>query len=534
MLPQGRMNVMWRLARSCSTISSRVAGFPAISQPLNYLAGARVEPSDSSAQFNLQYPATGEVLKTVGCSGSDDVHRAVSKARQAQTGWARMSGFQRGQVLKRAADIVRGCADTIEYYGGLASTVTDGNFSYTIREPLGVVGGIGAWNYPFQMASWKSSPALACGNTFVFKPSQFTPLTAVVLGEIYKEAGLPDGCYNIIQGEAETGQLLCNHPDVDKMSFTGSVPVGSKIMEACAKDIKHVTLELGGKSPLIVFADSHMDNAVGGAMLANFLTQGQVCSNGTRVFVQRSIHDEFLEKLVSRTKKMKIGDPFAEDTTVGATISRQQADKVLHYVQAARHEGAKVECGGEEVTPEPRFAGGQFLSPCVLSGCQDNMQVVRDEVFGSILSLLVFDEEEEVLARANDTEFGLAGGFDLKRAHRVISKLKAGSLYLNNYNIYPVGVPFGGYKKSGIGRENGPEAIEYYTQVNDLKRAHRVISKLKAGSLYLNNYNIYPVGVPFGGYKKSGIGRENGPEAIEYYTQVKYVYVEMNDVEAPF
>ncbi|XP_052796379.1 4-trimethylaminobutyraldehyde dehydrogenase-like [Mya arenaria] len=515
MLPQGRMNVMWRLARSCSTISSRVAGFPAISQPLNYLAGARVEPSDSSAQFNLQYPATGEVLKTVGCSGSDDVHRAVSKARQAQTGWARMSGFQRGQVLKRAADIVRsrmeelaqletldtgkpiwearfdiqGCADTIEYYGGLASTVTgdflplsDGNFSYTIREPLGVVGGIGAWNYPFQMASWKSSPALACGNTFVFKPSQFTPLTAVVLGEIYKEAGLPDGCYNIIQGEAETGQLLCNHPDVDKMSFTGSVPVGSKIMEACAKDIKHVTLELGGKSPLIVFADSHMDNAVGGAMLANFLTQGQVCSNGTRVFVQRSIHDEFLEKLVSRTKKMKIGDPFAEDTTVGATISRQQADKVLHYVQAARHEGAKVECGGEEVTPEPRFAGGQFLSPCVLSGCQDNMQVVRDEVFGSILSLLVFDEEEEVLARANDTEFGLAGGL--------------------------------------------------FT--NDLKRAHRVISKLKAGSLYLNNYNIYPVGVPFGGYKKSGIGRENGPEAIEYYTQVKSVYVEMNDVEAPF
>ncbi|XP_045168036.2 4-trimethylaminobutyraldehyde dehydrogenase-like isoform X1 [Mercenaria mercenaria] len=501
-------------SRSCHTVVAKSA---VVTQPLNFLNGKRMEPvnTDKQQQFPLQYPATGEVLKTVQSSGAVDVDIAVTAAKNGQKIWASMSGFERGQVLKRAADICRskqeelaraetfdtgkpiwearfdiqGCSDSVEYYGGLASTISGEflqlskrNFAYTIREPLGVVGGIGAWNYPFQMATWKSAPALACGNAFVFKPSQMTPLSAVMLGEIYKEAGLPDGCYNVVQGEAETGQLLCNHPSIDKMTFTGSVPVGSKVMEACAKDIKHVTLELGGKSPLIIFEDSHLDNAVTGAMLANFLTQGQVCSNGTRVFVQKKILNQFLEKLVERTKKMKIGDPFAEDTTVGATISRQQADKVLSYIDIAKKEGATVLCGGEEVTPEPKYSKGQFISPCVLSNCHDDMTAVKDEIFGSVMSVLEFDSEEEVIDRANNTEFGLAGGV--------------------------------------------------FTR--DLCRAHRVIAQMQAGSLYVNNYNVYPVGVPFGGYKKSGIGRENGPEAIDYYSQVKSVYVEMNDVEAPF
>ncbi|XP_060073866.1 4-trimethylaminobutyraldehyde dehydrogenase-like [Ylistrum balloti] len=266
------------------------------------------------------------------------------------------------------------------------------------------------------------------------------------------------------------------------MTFTGSVPTGSKIMEACAKQIHHVTLELGGKSPCIIFEDSDLDSAVTGAMLANFLNQGQVCSNGTRVFVQESVMKPFLEKLVERTKAMKIGDPNDEDTTVGATISPEQAHKTLQYIDIGKTEGARVLYGGERVTPSPSLAGGHYIQPCILTGCQDNMRVVREEVFGSVMSVLSFSSDEEVITRANDSEFGLAGG-----------------IFTNN-----------------------------------LQRAHRVASSLEAGSLYINNYNVYPAGVPFGGYKKSGIGRENGPEALDYYTQIKSVYVEMGSVEAPF
>ncbi|KAK3611299.1 hypothetical protein CHS0354_015712 [Potamilus streckersoni] len=489
---------------------------PSVQQSLNFLSGRRVDPvsKDKSQQFELIAPATGKVLRTVQSSSEEDVDKAVQTALIAFKSWSAIPGFQRGQVLKRASDIIRsrledlsrievldtgkpiweakcdiaGVADSIEYYGGLAATVSgdflqlaNGSFSYTIHEPLGVVGGIGAWNYPFQMAGWKSAPALACGNAFVFKPSQLTPLTAVMLGEIYKEAGLPDGCYNVIQGENPTGALLCNHPGIAKISFTGSVPSGIRVMEACAKDIKHVTLELGGKSPLIIFKDSNLENAVTGAMLANFLSQGQVCSNGTRVFVEKSIKESFLKRLVARTTKMKIGDPFQEETTVGATISEDQANKVLQYIESGKKEGAQVLCGGERVYPDPEL-GGIYLSPCVFTDCHDNMTIVREEIFGALMSVLSFDTEEEVILRANNTEFGLAGG-----------------VFTNN-----------------------------------LQKAHRVISKMEAGSLYVNNYNIYPIGVPFGGYKKSGIGRENGPQALDYYTQVKSVYVEMNNVEAPF
>ncbi|CAC5401962.1 ALDH9A1 [Mytilus coruscus] len=498
------------------------------SQPLNYVDGQRVDPKCTQT-FDLREPATGKSLRYVASSNEEDVDRAVRSARREFKAWKKFSGFERGNVLKKAANIIRmrseelartevldtgkpiyearmdiaGCADTVDYYGGMAAGISgeflqlsNGNFNYTIREPLGVVGGIGAWNYPFQMATWKSSPALACGNTFVFKPSPLTPLTAVMLGEIYKEAGLPDGCYNVIQGEGDTGQLLGNHPDVNKMTFTGSVPTGSKVMEACAKGIKHVGLELGGKSPCIIFNDSNLDNAVSGtgihdslldnavsgAMMANFFTQGQVCSNGTRVFVQNSIMGPFLAKLVERTKNMKIGNPNHEDTKVGATISEEQAKKVLTYVDIAKKEGASVLCGGERVVPEDSLSGGYYMSPCILVNCEDHMTVVKDEIFGSVMSVLGFDTEPEVISRANDTEFGLAAG----------------------------------------------------VFTNDLKRAHRVASELEAGSLYVNNYNVYPVGVPFGGYKKSGLGRENGPEALDLFTQVKSVYVEMGDVEAPF
>ncbi|GFN83524.1 betaine aldehyde dehydrogenase [Plakobranchus ocellatus] len=472
--------------------------------PLNFVLGKRVDAQGSSS-FQLIAPATGKVLRNIPNSNEQDISEAVLAARHTFKSWSKWTGFERGKVLKTAAELIRnkvddlaytevldtgkpiwearydilGCADTIEYYGGLAGGIkgdfmqlSGGSFAYTVREPLGVVGGIGAWNFPFQMAAWKSAPALACGNTMVFKPSQVTPLTAVMLGEIYQRAGLPGGCYNVVQGEGETGQILCSHSDIDKVTFTGSVPTGSRIMETCAKGIKHVTLELGGKSPLIIFSDADLDNAVKGAILANFSNQGQVCSNGTRVFVEESIAEDFLAKLIERVDNMKIGDPYHEDTTVGATISSQQAQIVEGYIDNAKKEGATVVYGGERVTPsDPNLAGGIYLRPCILVNCTDDMTVVRKEVFGPVLSLLTFKSEEEVVARANDTEFGLAGGVftrDLQRAHRVVAAMEAGSIYVNNYNVYPVGVPFGGYKKSGIGRENGEDSLNYYSQIKSV------------------------------------------------------------------
>jgi len=347
-----------------------------------------------------------------------------------------------------------------------------------------VVGGVGAWNYPMQTLTWKVAPALACGNTFVYKPSPLTPLAAAVLGEALAEAGVPSGVYNVVQGEGQTGAFLTSHPDLDKVSFTGSVPTGTRIMEAAAKGIKNITLELGGKSPLIIFNDADLKNAVKGALMANFLTQGEVCSNGTRIFVQRGIYQEFLADFVKQAKKMKIGNPQEEDVTVGATISEDHAKKVLGYVESAREEGATIACGGERVIVPGECEGGWYLSPCVLTDCHDDMKAVREEIFGSVASVLVFDTEEEAVARANDTIFGLGGGVftkDLGRAHRVVDKLQAGTTWINTFNLAPAELPFGGYKMSGIGRENGLAAIEHYTQ---LKTIYVEMNDVDCGPLY--------------------------------------------------
>lgn len=478
---------------------------PSILQPLNYVKGVRVTPQNEKEMIPLTYPATGEVLRTFPASGPEDINEAVKSAQDAYQEWSQLSGFQRGKLLQKAAQILRsraeefsqievldsgkpiwearcdvdGCADTIDYFGGLASSLTGehltlpgGSFNYTRREPFGVVGAIGAWNYPLQMATWKSAPALACGNAMIFKPSPFTPISAVMLAEIYTQVGIPAGCFNVVQGATQTGQLLSNHDGIKKMSFTGSVPTGSKIMAACAKGIKHVTLELGGKSPLIIFADCNLDNAVNGAILANFLNAGQVCSNGTRVFVERSVMESFLEKLVYKTQQLTAGDPMLDSTTIGAMINPEQAEKTLNHIKMAKNEGAKVVFGGKRLTLEDkRFQGGYFLSPCILSNCQDNMTVVKDEVFGSLMSLLTFDSEGEVIKRANDTTFGLAGGIftqDLQCAHRVAAQMEAGSIYVNNYNVYIPGMPFGGFKKSGIGHENAMITMNYYTQLKSV------------------------------------------------------------------
>ncbi|KAF6073861.1 aldehyde dehydrogenase 9 family member A1 [Phyllostomus discolor] len=303
----------------------------------------------------------------------------------------------------------------------------------------------------------------------VFKPSPFTPASVLLLAEVYTQAGAPPGLFNVVQGGGATGQLLCQHPDVAKVSFTGSVPTGAKVMEASARGIKPVTLELGGKSPLIVFSDCDLENAVKGALMANFLTQGEVCCNGTRVFVQKEILGKFTEQVVKRTQRIKIGDPLLEDTRMGPLINRPHLERVLGFVKVAKEQGAKVLCGGEPYAPEdPRLRDGYYMSPCVLTDCRDDMTCVQEEIFGPVMSILAFDTEAEVLERANATPFGLASGVftrDIQRAHRVAAELQAGVCYINNYNVSPVELPFGGYKKSGFGRENGRVTVEYYSQL---------------------------------------------------------------------
>ncbi|XP_054769349.2 4-trimethylaminobutyraldehyde dehydrogenase A-like [Lytechinus pictus] len=473
-------------------------------RPLNFIAGERVRPTNvnRSQTFPVVEPATGKILCESPSSGKEDVDRAVKVAHEAFKTWSQVPAIERSRILQRAARKlsdnleefarlettnngkpiwearcdIESAINAIDFYAGLAPSLTgqhipcpDGSFAYTRREPLGVCVGIGAWNYPIQMAGWKSAPALACGNTMVFKPSQFTPATALLLAELYAECGLPKGVFNVVQGQGETGHLLTSHPDVKKISFTGSVATGKLIMKSCADDIKSLTLELGGKSPLLIFGDADLDNAAKGAIMANFLTQGEVCSNASRVFVERSITDEFVKRFVERTKKMKIGDPHLEDTTFGALISKEHQDKVMRYIEGAKKEGARILLGGECVTPEdPALAGGFYVSPTIMDNVTDDMVIVREEVFGPVALIMPFDSEEEAIERANNTQLGLACGMftkDVQRAHRVAAKLEAGNCWINNYNNLPPGVPFGGYKQSGLGRENGSATIEHYTQL---------------------------------------------------------------------
>lgn len=451
--------------------------------------------------FDTINPATGEVLATIRIDGQAEVDKAVGRAAEAQKLWGRTPGAERGRILNRAAqmllerndelarleaqdtgkpiqetiavDVVSG-ADCIEYFAGVARTIAGehhdfgpGAFGYTRREPLGVVAGIGAWNYPIQIACWKSAPALACGNAMLFKPAELTPLTAIELEKVYRQAGLPDGLFQVVQGMGDTGRLLSRHPGIAKVSLTGEVGTGKKVMADAAPTLKHVTLELGGKSPLIVFDDADLDNAVSGALLANFYSAGEVCSNGTRVFVQRGAMARFLEKLKARTEAMVVGDPLDPATQVGALISRPHLEKVLGYVARGVAEGATLLTGGERISEGP-LAKGNFMRPAIFTGCHDEMGIVREEIFGPVMAVLEFETEDEVLARANDTQFGLSAGVftnDLTRAHRVIAELQAGTCWINTYNITPIELPFGGYKQSGLGRENGLVAIEHFTQL---------------------------------------------------------------------
>jgi len=445
-------------------------------------------------------PATGELLCLVQSASETDVNRAVQSARTGFQEWSRMGGAERGRILKKAVELLRehndelaalevldtgkpcseasvvdvqSGADAIEYFAGLAAALhgefysLGDSFAYTRREPLGICAGIGAWNYPLQIACWKSAPALACGNAMIFKPSELTPLTALKLAEIYTEAGIPDGVFNVVQGGAEVGQYLTRHPQVQKVSLTGEVATGKRVMADAARTLKHVTMELGGKSPLIIFADADLENAVSGALMANFYTQGEICSNGTRVFIESPIYDELIEKMTARVGKMKVGDPQDQATTIGALISREHMEKVLAYIEAGKETSARVVCGGKRATVAG-LPNGFFVLPTIFADCSDEMRIVREEIFGPVMCVLKFEDEQEVIPRANDTPYGLSAGVftrDVNRAHRVIARLEAGTCWINNYNITPVEVPFGGYKQSGLGRENGLITLDHYTQL---------------------------------------------------------------------
>jgi betaine-aldehyde dehydrogenase len=312
--------------------------------------------------------------------------------------------------------------------------------------------------------------ALACGNSMIFKPASLTPLSALQLAEIFTEAGVPDGVFNVICGGAETGQCLSRHSGVDKVSLTGSTSTGKLVMADAASTLKNVTMELGGKSPLIIFADADLDNAVSAAMMANFYTQGEICTNGTRVFVEDAVHDEFVELLLARTARLKIGDPMDPETQIGALISEGHMKTVLSYIDKGKAEGATLRCGGKR-SDDPKLANGYFVEPTIFTDCNDDMSIATDEIFGPVMSVLTFSDESEAVQRANDTEYGLAAGVftkDLARGHRVIAELQAGTCWINNYNITPIELPIGGYKQSGLGRENSPAAIDHYTQLKSV------------------------------------------------------------------
>jgi len=471
-----------------------------------YIGGKRVQAT-SGKTFQTINPANGEILAEVQAASQSDVDSAVASAQQGQRIWAAMTAMQRSRILRHAVEILRERndelaqletldtgkplsetryvdivtgADVLEYYAGLVSALEgqqiplrESAFVYTRREPLGVVAGIGAWNYPIQIALWKSSPALAAGNAMIFKPSEVTPLSALKLAEIYTEAGLPDGVFNVLSGSGkEVGVWLTEHSGIEKISFTGGTATGKKVMaSASSSTLKDVTMELGGKSPLIIFSDANMDRAADIAMMANFYSSGQVCTNGTRVFVHRSNLKAFEQKIIERVSRIRLGDPQDENTNFGPLVSISHMENVLRYINSGIKEGAQLLIGGKrEVAGE--CARGTYVQPTVFTNCTDDMTIVREEIFGPVMSILVYDDEDEVIRRANDTLYGLAAGLiteNINCAHRVIHQLQAGICWINTWGESPAEMPVGGYKQSGVGRENGLMTLQNYTRVKSIQ-----------------------------------------------------------------
>ncbi|UDL05130.1 betaine-aldehyde dehydrogenase [Marinobacter sp. CA1] len=464
----------------------------------------RALANTSGETFTVVNPATGEAIYEMEVADEGVQAAALASAQRGFAQWSATPAIERSRILLKAVallrerndelamvevrdtgkprqeaeavDVVTG-ADAIEFFAGLAPSIEGnqqdlgGDFYYTRREPLGVCAGIGAWNYPLQIACWKSAPALACGNSMIFKPSEETPLGALKLAEIFIEAGVPAGVFNVIQGDGAVGAWLTNEPAIAKVSFTGEVGTGKKVMAASAASLKDVTMELGGKSPLIVFDDADLDDAVSAAMLGNFYTQGEICTNGTRVFVHDAIYPQFMGRLLARTRdNILMGDPTDPDTNFGALISAGHRDLVMDYIAKGVAEGATLAHGGQAVAPA-NCPGGYFVEPTIFTDCRDDMTICREEIFGPVMSVLTFSDEDEVIRRANDTETGLAAGVftrDIRRAHRVIHQIQAGICWINSYGASPAEMPVGGYKLSGIGRENGRVTLDHYTQIKSV------------------------------------------------------------------
>lgn len=473
-------------------------------QSMKMLIGGQWVESASGKTFETIDPSTGQVLARVAEGEAEDIDRAVAAARRAfeQGAWPKLTPAKRAHLLLKLADLIERNAEelaeletldngkpikysraadvplTVEhfrYFAGWATKIegetipvsVPNMLTYTLREPLGVVGQIIPWNFPLQMAAWKLAPALACGNTVVLKPAEQTPLTALRLGELICEAGFPEGVVNIVTGFGETaGAALAAHPDVDKIAFTGSTEVGKKIVQASAGNLKKVTLELGGKSPNIIFPDADLKYAVRGALNAIFFNQGEVCTAGSRLFVHKSVYDEVLSNLTAMSSKMKLGPGIDPGTDIGPVVSQQQLERVSHYIATGKQEGARITTGGNRAGDD--LAAGYFVQPTIFDQVSDQMTIAREEIFGPVVVAMPFEEVEEIAARANQSAYGLAAGVwtnDIKKAHKMVAALKAGVVWVNTYNQFDAAAPFGGYKQSGYGREMGHAVLDAYTQV---------------------------------------------------------------------
>jgi phenylacetaldehyde dehydrogenase len=478
------------------------------SQPKKLFIGGRWVESASGKTFDTLDPATGEVLAKVAEAEAEDVDRAVAAARKSfdRGTWRDMPPAERAKVLWRVGDMIEErstefaqletldngmpindallfhvplAAATFRYYAGWVTKLDGATqqislpgkyLSYTLREPIGVVGQIIPWNFPLLMAAWKIAPALACGNSVVLKPSEETPLSALLLAELLQQAEVPDGVVNVIPGRGETaGAGLASHPDVDKVAFTGSTEVGRLIAKASAEsNLKRVSLELGGKSPNIVFADADLTRAVSGAFFGIFFNQGQVCSAGSRLFVQEKVYDQALDELLKTVAETRIGPGIDPVTQMGPLVSRAQMDRVLNYIQVGNHEGARLMVGGDR--PEG-LDSGNFVKPTVFADVDGKMRIAREEIFGPVVAAIPFSDEDDLVAKANSTIYGLVAGVwtnDVARAHRVAHALKAGTVYVNCYHIVDPVTPWGGYKQSGWGRELGPYALDLYTELKNV------------------------------------------------------------------
>ncbi len=467
-----------------------------------FIEGEFVDPQ-SETTFASVNPATGEEIAQVAHGNADDVDRAVRAAHKAHESgvWRDKPAAERSLILNRFADLLEKnlpelaaletqdngkpinestfvdlpmAIDNYRYYASAARFVNGqalpipGAMAYTLKEPLGVCGLIVPWNFPLLMATWKLAPALAAGNTVVLKPAEQTPLSALRLAKLFKEAGVPDGVVNVVTGDGSTGEALVNHDMVDKIAFTGSTEVGHKVMANAAKGLKHVTLELGGKAPNVVFDDADLEQAVNAALFAVFFNQGQICTAGSRLFVQESIYDTFMEKFMSRIASLRVGDPTQNTTQIGSLVSQEQFDKVAHYIQVGQEEGATLAFGGKLLNDEMK---GLFVQPTVFTDVKNSMRIAQEEIFGPVLSVIRFKDDDEAAKLVNDIPYGLVSAIwstNIKRAHNFARRIQAGYVWINTYNVIPVEAPFGGYKKSGFGRELGTAAMDTYTQTKSV------------------------------------------------------------------